>query len=219
MKKMQVVLAFAALFAFSAFSASSASAALTFEKAHFLINGNEAPAGTPVDALGELLFESVLAGASFVCSGLFLGTVGPGGEGSITKVFNLAEVEVKELPAAGIACTNEKTCETAVANPDEIVTAGWKVIAEKDIETGKFYVLIAGKYEFTCTVIGIKIEELCEPPAAGSIGGEVIALATDIEAGEMTEPLATCNSNAEEGALVNLKGNLISSTAGNLSVS
>jgi hypothetical protein len=215
MKKMHVMLAFAALFAFSAISVSSASA-LTFEKAHFLINAAEAPANTPIDATGEILFESVLAGASFICSGLFEGTAGPNGEGSITKVFNLAGTEIKELPATGISCTQEKTCESATANPD---TLPFKVIAEKDVETGAFYVLIAGKYEFTCTVIGIKIEELCEPPAAGSIGGEVINMATDFEAGEATEPLATCNGNAEDGVIANIKGNLISSTAGNINIS
>jgi len=208
---MQVVLAFAALFAFSALSVSAASAAeLTFEKAKFLVGGVEAPAGTAVDALGEILFESVLAGASFVCSGLFEGTVGPNGEGSITKVFSLAGVEIKELPEAGISCTQEKTCETALANPDGLP---FKVIAEED--EGVFYLLIAGKYDFTCTVIGIKIEELCEPPATpGFIGGAVTNLATDIEAGEVTEPLATCNGNAEEGGLTNLKTNLIATVSG-----
>jgi len=207
MKKTQlVVMAFVAVFAFSALITGSASAALTFEKAHFLVNGSEAPAKTVINSTGELRFENVLNSAAFTCSGLFEGTVGPSGTGEITRVVNLSGAEVKELPATGISCTNTKTCESAVANPDKLP---FKVEAVKDSETGKFFVLIAGSYEFTCTVIGIKIEELCAPPAGGFIGGEITNLASDFEANAgATEPLATCNENAEEGLLTNIAGNL-----------
>jgi len=214
MKKMQIVaLAFAAVFAFSAFTSASAFA-LTFEKAKFLINGIDIPTGTtaPIDTIGELLFENVLNGAAFTCSGLFEGVAEPGGKGKVTKVFSLAGVEIKELPSV-LACTNEKTCEKPEASPDGLP---FPIEAEQDVEDGKFWVLVAGSYEFTCTVLGIKIEELCVLPAVGS---EVTNLATDFEAAPATEPKYTCSSNAEESALTNIAGNLTSSTSGNLSVS
>jgi hypothetical protein len=219
MKKTQIVaLAFAAVVAFSAFTSASAFA-LTFEKAKFLINGADIPVGTtvPIDAIGELLFENLLNGAAFTCSGLFEGVAESGGVGRITKVFSLAGTEIKELtsPNVALSCTNEKTCEKPEANPD---TLPFGVEAEQD--EGSFYVLIKGSYEFTCTIFGgIKIEELCEPPAGTGIGGVITNLATDFEAGAATEPRSVCNGNAEEGSLTNLAGNLTSSTAGNLAVS
>jgi hypothetical protein len=212
-----IVLAFASAFALSALVASSASA-LTFEKAHFLINNAEAPANTPYDDTTEFLIENVLNGASFICSVLFEGTVGPGGTGSITKIFNLAGVESKELTATGVACSQEKTCEKAEASPDGLP---FKIEARKDPEDGKFYVFYFIKYEFACTVLGIKIEELCEPPtgSAAGVGGEVTNLATDFEANSSTEPLFTCNGNTEENTIIFIPGNLTSSTSGSLSVS
>jgi len=209
MRKMQLlVLAFVTVFAFSALITGSASAALTFEKAHFLVNSEEAPAKTVIDSTGELRFENVLNGAAFTCSGLFEGTVGAGGTGEITRIVSLAGAEVKELPGAGISCTNTKTCESVVLNPDKLP---FKLEAVKDSITGQFGELISFSFEFTCTVIGIKIEELCEPPAGTGVGGEITNLTTDFEANPgATEPSGTCNGNAEEALVTNIAGNLTS---------
>jgi hypothetical protein len=217
MRKTQlVVLAFAAVFAFSAFASSSAFA-LTFEKASFLIGGSDIAKGSsdPIEALGELLFANSLNGAEFTCSGSFKGKAESEGAGAIEKIFNLAGTEVGELGKTGISCTNEKSCTNATAYPEGLP---FKIKAEQD--EGKFYVLIAGAYEFLCEILGVNLEELCHAVLEeGFIGGEVISGTTDYESQAMTEPKSECNTNSEEGTITNIAGNLTSSSAGSLAVS
>lgn len=213
--KKTYLLVLAAVFMLGAV-ASAPAFALTFNPAEWLINGAAIVVNKPIDILGEILVENVLNGAAMVCSALFEGVAKPGGGGEITKMFNLAGVEIRELPSA-LACTNQKTCEAPEISPDGLP---FLIEPAEDAQDGKFYVFTTDSFELSCTIVGVKVEELCGPEQAGTgIGGEIFNLATDFELAAATEPRALCNNNAAEGDLVNIGGNLISSTAGNLSIS
>ena len=213
MKKIHLVgLMLLAVGAFSAFTSASAFA-LTFELANWLENGAIIAANKAATTEGELLFENVLAGASFLCSGKFDGTVGANGADEITEVLNLAgTIKINELDEAaatgGITCTVLKICSSAEIWP---VNLPFKSELMLDTEGG-FYDLIlknaAGKlpaYFLLCTVLGIDATELCET-VEGAFGafGEVSNAATDVETLGALTPLATCGgTNLEDGLIEN----------------
>lgn len=216
-KRRLVALAFAVVFVVSAFTSASAFA-LAFQPAEWLVGGAAIGAGEtkPIDVLGEMLFENVLNGSALVCSALFEGVAKPDGRGELTKMFSLPGVEIRELTSA-LACTNEKTCEAPEISPDGLP---FTIEPAEDEQDGKFWIFTDASFEISCTILGVKIEELCGPEQAGTgIGSEITNLATDFEAATATEPRALCNTNASEGEMTNVAGNLTSSTAGNLSIS
>ena len=88
MKKIQIVLALVATFAFAAISASSASAETTL-LAKWLINGAEVTVSTATISEGELLLEDMGTGTDILCSGKFVGTVSGDGGDDITLIEDL----------------------------------------------------------------------------------------------------------------------------------
>jgi hypothetical protein len=107
MRKLQIVLAFFAVFAFGAIAVGSASAELTL-LAEWLFNGAAIPALLPVTITGEVLLSLLEFGievADILCSMIFVGSVGPNGEGEITKILNLAKEEIGvELVGLSLEC-------------------------------------------------------------------------------------------------------------------
>ena len=191
--------------AFSAFTNTSAFA-LTFELANWLENGALIEANKAATTEGELLFENVLNGAAFLCSGKFDGTVGANGAAEITEVLTLSGAKLTELDETGatngIVCTSVKLC-----TGEEIwyVNLPFKLELMLDTEGG-FYDLIiknaAGRlpaFFLLCTVLGIDATELCEM-AEGAFGafGEVSNAAVDVETLGALSPLGTCGGNAED---------------------
>ena len=104
--------------------------------------------------------------ASTTCTGSFDGTVGTNGVGAITEVLNVKGEKTREgLTGTGVIleCTNVENCGTSEVVP---VHLPWATILYL-MANGTFLDLIysGGKgepaYELSCTMLGIKIEELC----------------------------------------------------------
>ncbi len=214
-----LIFALVAVVAFSAAITSSAFAALEFTLAQWLISGARLTAEHLSDSVGELLLENVLLGAQLQCSGLFEGTVGPESADLTTMVYNLEGKLTEELTGEAILCTNQKTCEKAEAWP---VNLPWTTELELDTTEEKFFELSKGTngepgYHVSCTVLGVKVEELCEL-AAGAVL-EVKNVSGGVEAVGRPEPNGPCGSNSEENALFFQVGNLTTSPDGTLTVS
>jgi hypothetical protein len=105
MKKIYVVgLALFAVLAFGALSASSA-----FAETEWLLNGAPITGEDSVLTIGNLILDVLVGGLLVVaieCSGDFDGTVGPGAQDLILKVFSLAGVEVGAplTTGTGLSC-------------------------------------------------------------------------------------------------------------------
>ena len=203
-----------AMCAFSALVTASASAVLTFEKAEWLSGGVAITEALLADSVGELLFENLLNTADNLCSGLFEGTVGPGGADTVTMVYNLAGTLIEELGAAGtgLLCESMALCEP---NTAEIWPTGlpWKTEALLDPSNGLFYQLLENSsYHIFCLgPFGIAAEELCTTPDANI---EVLNVAGGVEPMGAFEPEAECNGNAEEGFVEAVAGGTITLTGG-----
>jgi hypothetical protein len=186
-------------------SFSASTYALTFTAAKYLVNGAGFVGVLAVEVEGEALLENVLNGASYLCSGRFVGTIEENGTATVERVLNLAGTEISEKdPAAGgITCTAEKTCEgTGIeVNP---VNLPYVSHLELDVEDGKFYLLVGANAKgvlpadaVKCLVLGITINELCE--ASPESFGEVFNAATDVEGLGASTPLGRCGENSEDG--------------------
>ncbi len=220
-KNQTLGLALIAMLTLSAAITTSAFAALEFTLAQWLINGARLTAEHLTDSVGELLVENVLLGAQFQCSQLYEGTVGPESADLTTMIYTLEPSQrlIEELAGEALLCTNEKTCEKAERWPTNLP---WTTELELDTTEEKFYELTKGTggepgYHISCTVLGVKVEELCET-AAGSIL-EVKNVTGGVEAVGRPEPNGPCGSNSEENALFYQVGNLTTSPDGTLTVS
>jgi hypothetical protein len=112
MKKIHVLgLALVAMLAFSVVAAASASAATL----QWLAGGKAiASPGLNSETIGQLSLGSTNGAklkieAIVLCSGIFTGSVGPGGEDMITGVLNLSKEPVTS--AKKLLCSSVKTCE------------------------------------------------------------------------------------------------------------
>jgi len=90
MRKIQILGAFIAVLAFSALAVASAGATL------WLKNGASLSTADPSTTHGTIILEHTggTTGTSTIeCSGLFIGTVGPGAEDKVTEIENLTGTE------------------------------------------------------------------------------------------------------------------------------
>ncbi len=204
----------AALMALLACSALATSAsALTFELALWLLNGNDVAGEVLTKSEGEILFENLLNGAHFTCSGVFEGTVNTNSAGTVTMVYALGTGGrlIEELAGEALLC-KEENCEKPEIWP---IGLPWKTELEQDSEDvpATFWVLTTGAaYHFSCSVFGIKVEELCEQPAGSA--NEVLNVTGGVEAMGSVSPEANCGSNASEGEATFVAGNLTSPVNG-----
>jgi len=228
MKKISLVgLALVAVCAFSALSAVSAFAVLTYDTAQWLVGGVQPTAAVAADTLGELLFENTKLAANFLCSGLFEGTVGPAGLGTVTAVFDLNGVLIEELDPStatgGLSCVADtSTC----GNGTEIwpVNLPFLTVVVLDLETGLFYALVVKNanglnpaYKILCLSI-INVEQLCE--AVELSGAELLNVVGGVEPMGAVEPNGNCGTTEPGVALIeNDPGGLITATGGALTVS
>lgn len=227
MKRFQVLaLSLFAVLAFSAV-ASSAAFALTFENAEFLKNAETIPAGTvlPATSTGKLLLEDTSTGGGVTCEGTFVGELTTE-DFLVTEVLNKAGVKILELSGEGVLCTPDTG--SACANETDIeawpINLPWlfqPVLDNPDL-TAWLLVFADGKgapgWHVVCLVFGLKTESSCS--AAEGSGGEATNVAGGIEGVEMiAEPLGKCGTGTENGVIEPLKGGLLSSTSGTLSIS
>jgi hypothetical protein len=161
-----------ALVAICAFGAVGTASAVAEEgPAEWLENGLGIVTPQPATTEGELLFWDLLTSVSepqFLCSGVFLGNVGPGGKDEVTEVQNLSLAKINELDpgesGTGLPCTVEKTCETA-----EMWPASLPWLSQLDLLTATTFedlVLLNAtgttpEYFMLCRVFFIDNTELC----------------------------------------------------------
>lgn len=159
MRKIQIVLALVAMFAFAAFNVASASAEETL-LAEWLVNGAPLPETLASVSEGELLLEDMGAGTDILCSGKFVGTIGLNGVDSITLVEDL------EGKDNSLNCTLavKGSCEEANGSKTTVVPQKlpWptKLIL---MENGEILDEITGEpgYLVECKIFGIKIDDTC----------------------------------------------------------
>jgi hypothetical protein len=210
MKKIQLLgLTVVAVLACSAFACASAFA---FTTAQWLAGAKTVPAGgLASETSGGLTFENVNIGASFLCEGLFVGKVEPGGVDTITEVLTVGGVKIEALDESsatgGIKCTSLKLCEGSVeAWPTNLP---FKTLLGLE-GTGFIDLFVNAEYFLLCQVLGVDATELCSVAPNSLSGGTVVNLAADVEATGSVEPLAACNGNAETGLITADAGNLTS---------
>jgi hypothetical protein len=198
-----------AVFAFSVMMAASASAATL----QWLANSK--PITTPqlADITGtlELGNEKAIAGfkIAVLCIGSFDGTVGPGAEDMITEVLDTAEKTVV-LGTNEIACTNDKSCPSALAAP---VNLPWLTRLElMGTEAEPLFLDVlenGGKgepgWEVMCEepLIGL-VEETCTavPAKPGSADLENDPAENDVLGTFVLEEIALCTGTNEETGFV-----------------
>ena len=211
MRKIQIFwMVLVAMCAFSAL-ASNQAFALTFELAQWLANGNLILEALLSDAIGGILFEDLLTGASFLCSWLFEGTVGPESADEITMIYTLAGTLIEELdePTAtnGMVCEENHLCSKSEIWP---VKLPWLTEVELDVTTGLFYELIitgGATYNLLCEVLGMDKVELCEIVAGTA--SELLNVTGGVEAMGVAEPESSCNGETEMDLTEADPGNLI----------
>jgi hypothetical protein len=171
MKRIHVIgVALLAMFALSAIVASAASA-VTFLPAEWLINGEKLAAALAITQEGELNLINTNGGGfgirvEILCSGILLGTVGPGAADSTTGLQNLAKEAISGTPLTGLAltCTNDAGCTEPKVWAEELP---WKTsvdLMEDGAETFFVDLLENGKYYAECLILGIAVSELCTAP-------------------------------------------------------
>jgi len=187
MRKLGILgVAVCALLALGAFVASTAFAA---DEAIWLVNGELVLANLNAETEGELLlvgYNSATSTTPLVevkCSGIFDGTIGPNGVDEVTKVLNLAEVEVGNDGAT--LTGNPLLCESFVSpeafdcetGPEKAevwpASLPWKSQLELMLVTGEEDILdvFTGTgeepgWEVRCkTLSGLTLENLCVGPA------------------------------------------------------
>jgi hypothetical protein len=145
MRKIQVLVAFVAVLAFGALAASSASAAT-----EWLVSGKHPTAETSAPAHGLLQLTS--DGVTFHCTGLFIGTVGPGALDLITLAENLTGTE-KDLVSCEVTkdpfsvCGGVKALATLHA-----VNLPWHTMLELSGSTTVDHILpTTAGYEAVCS--------------------------------------------------------------------
>jgi hypothetical protein len=139
------------------------------EPGAFLVDGVLPAAATASITEGELLFESLkTANATFLCSGIFEGTIAAGGElYEVTKVLDLTEKEANSDSIAQIVCTPDvnSVCSKASVSPTNLP---WDI--DPDLVTETDFLLLSllnvngvlPAYFLLCEFLGIDVTELCE---------------------------------------------------------
>lgn len=178
MKKIHLIgLAAIAVLAFSALAVASASATTLV----WLANGKKIEEALKSETVGEIelfnLETAVGTKATVLCSGTFMGTVGPGGEDLITSVLTLASEGSVEITLAAplTTCTNVEGCSKPQVAP---VNLPWLTELElMEPKTGEVLFLDiitsggAGEpgWEIMCEPLGILFEETCTGTASSML--------------------------------------------------
>lgn len=208
MKKIQI-LGFA-LFAVLAFSAVAAASA--FAESEWLVGGAVVAAELASETTGELELtdlNTAAGAASVLCSGILLGTIGPGKVDLVTAVDNLAGVNEGNL----VNCTPDKICTN---NPVDVIAEKLPWDTEIVLVSGTFRDLVLGAtWRVDCVVplLGL-IEDVCEGTSSALLkngGGGVEGTF------EALSEKATCSlGGAGAGDIV---GSGVTTAAGGLTVS
>ncbi len=157
MKKIHILgVAMVAVLAFGVVGAVSASAA------EWLAEGKVITTPLASTTVGEITLGStnglkIGIKSAVLCSGSFIGTVGPGAADTVTEVLSLAGVTV--TLAAPLTCTEVETCTTSEVAPVDLPWATELTSTTKDV------LLANGKgnpgWEVVCKTALGTVEETC----------------------------------------------------------
>lgn len=215
-----------AVFALGAFVASSA---LASQEALWLINGNEVTSSQPSVTEGELLLEDtnppIGSPADILCSGRFIGTIGPNGTDTITLVEGLSGEDndlICTFDEKG-ACSGTTVLVLAINLPwqtELMLTAGGRFV---DL----LFTTAAGSepgYEVECSTIIGNLKDRCENAEGKEASSEELNIAGDVE-GKFLEtetegisPAGNCSLGGTGAGLV-VGTSLVTSTSGTVTVS
>lgn len=209
MKKLQIVMAFLAVFAFSAIAVTTASAEETL-LAEWLANKEAFTGSLASEDSGELLIEDSGVGGGMTCSVILSGTVtGGDGVGSITKFLSLEKAEISlENPLRSCvgegACLKETDIEVA---PHGLTWPALMFLTSKGLFLLAMFDVV---YFISClsSLLGLVTDE-CSAPSAG-IAWEVLNVTGGAELMGIGEPKLNCSlGGVGTGVLEAIPGNII----------
>jgi hypothetical protein len=214
-KKIQMLgVALVAMFAFSALVASVAFAEPTL-LAEWLIGGQSVLTLTLAKYTFSALLSDTSNGSDVVCSWVYDGSVGPNGEAEVTEVLTLAGTVV--TLTAPLKCESAAVCEKSTTDVEVIPeNLPWHLLLVLMESNGKFLEIWIGfANTIDCLVLGLKITDECQSENAAV---EVSNVTGGVEAAEEAlTPLGSCSiGGAGTGEFVPLKGNLLTTTSGEL---
>ena len=159
----------AVLVVFALGALTTSASAVTFLLALWLFNGAPVTSVLLIENTGELELADKNAGGlgvtiKILCSRTLIGWVGPESLEAISEILNLAKESISSTELSGLAleCANTENCGTPLFTLDNIP---WESEAELMIEgTEEFFVdlRINTGFYVECTVLGVKVAELCE---------------------------------------------------------
>jgi hypothetical protein len=188
------------------------------EPGKWLFNGAEVTSSLAFTVESELLLENVLNSGAVLCSVIFAGKIGPGGESEITKILNLSGVELTELDpgvvGTGIKCTGEKLC-----NSNSEIWPGWLVwlwylVWDPVLLSWRWVAVIHElhlPWFYIHCVSLISVNELCTVAAESSI--ELLNSVSDVEGSGALTPLGECGGSSED-ELIEVEALLITTPEG-----
>jgi hypothetical protein len=200
MRKLRLFgVAVVAVLAVSAMAASAASAK------EWLLNGAAIATATASVTEGELLLVDMASNTEILCSGKFIGTVGPGAKDEITLVEDLKgddpELDCEWIKVA--PCELVAAKELVIVEP---VNLPWKT--EILLEPTPVDDLLNAGYQVSCKVLGITLKNKC----VGTGVADLENLATDV-AGKFLEAVKQGECSADKGEAL-LIGEGLTSVAG-----
>jgi len=207
-----LTLALVAVCAVGVLSAAGASA-VTFLLAEWLENNAGLTATLLAKITGELELKETLDGIKInaLCSGIFVGDVGPNGADDITELLSLTEGAAGEpLVGAGLTCANDENCAEGLAWAEGLPWLTLLVLMEEGSEVFFADLLTSEKaggvvaYEVECMSLGLS--DLCEvTEAAASVENTAEGLNTAFSEAFTTLAglkLANCTLGGPEAGVV-----------------
>jgi hypothetical protein len=235
MRKLHVLGAvLAALFALGVLTASSASA-VTFLLAEWLVNGIGTTNTQLVETEGESEFTEnlgILGVIRILCSGIFVGSIGPNGADEITELLELgtglARITNELVETSGLTCTNIEKCTSPLVWADKLP---WLTLAELMVDgTEEFFVDLltssgAGNPGYHIFCMGSGLGDLCtvvegvtkltNEPEFGDVHSEFLESFTELAGLK----LSNCETAGMETGQVNGLGFIALASGATLAVS
>jgi hypothetical protein len=179
------------------------------------VEGNPITAGEgALSVEGESEFELAdsKSGDGVLCKGILVGTVGPEGTDEIMEVLNAAKEKIGSLSGTALLCKSVKGCEEGA---DIEVWPGnlpWLTellsMTEGEPEMlDAFFDSTTGsdpRWEITCLVIGIKVEDACEGNTSVKVENETegFVLETFNPEGETKSEKGNCTIGGAETGVI-----------------
>jgi len=196
-------------FAVSAILVASASAE-EISPAAWLANGEAITSSLAATVTGEVIIEDTKVGAGVTCSMSIDGTVGAGGEGTITAILSLSGTEV--TLSAPLLCKSHKSCEEGTDVEVAPEKLPWTTAVDVSSSGTFLEIISAPTFYVTCLVLGFKTSDEC---VGTNSSFEVLNVTGGVEPMGQSSPKTNCSiGGAETGSLEFLSGSLDTLTGG-----